>query len=281
MIKAILTALFIFLFIVPPCSNADNITIGGVLRILGGGSLVFPDGSVQYTATLQGPKGDKGDIGLTGPQGPPGTAGPSFSNLNYYALGDSITAGVGSTSGNYSYADILNAQLLFKSFTKLGVSGTTVMPYPGKPELVTQVDAIGNNADLITILIGVNDYIKCNQLGDIGYVLSKDYSTLDKSLSFSEAFRYCLETIKRSYEQARIYVILPLQTTHSLPPDDPLDQYRAAEIRIANYLSIPVIHADTESGLWIGGTLFPDGLHPNDIGQAMLANYLARKIPNL
>ncbi len=45
---------------------------GGGLTLRGDG-IGFPDGSVQSTATLLGPKGDKGD---PGPQGPPGSQGP-------------------------------------------------------------------------------------------------------------------------------------------------------------------------------------------------------------
>lgn len=270
----LLAVSFLLLLIVPFCANsADSVVIDGDLKISGTGSLVFPDGSMQYSATVQGPKGD------TGPQGPAGPAGPSYSMYNYYALGDSITHGSGSYSGNYSYVDALDALLMFNSVNKLGVNGATAKPTAGRGELADQVNAIGAYANIITVLIGVNDYILGNTLGDVDAVLAKPYASLDKSLSFAEAFRFCLETIKRNHEQARIYVILPLQTTWAGPV--PLDQFRTAEIKIANYLSVPVLHANTESGLWTGGTLIPDGLHPNDTGYNILAQYIARKINSL
>jgi len=253
--------------------------VDGDLRISGAGSLVFPDGSVQSSATVQGPKGDTGETGAMGPPGPPGSVESAYSSLNYYALGDSITYGYGSTSGSFSYADILHSKFTFNSFTKLAVNDATSMPTFGFSELATQVSAIGANADIITILIGTYDYQLYNPLGDADAVLQLQYASLDKSLSFAEGFRYCLETIKRNHEQAKIYVILPLQTTWE--GMDPLDQFRAAEIKIATYLSIPVIYANTESGLWPGGTLMPDGLHPNDTGQTILGNYIARKIIGL
>jgi len=37
------------------------------------GDLEFPDGTIQSTATVQGPQGEKGDTGPAGPQGAPGT----------------------------------------------------------------------------------------------------------------------------------------------------------------------------------------------------------------
>jgi lysophospholipase L1-like esterase len=283
----IILSFFIFFMtcIFSPPAHADKIIIDGDLKISSGGSLIFPDGSVQYQATVQGPKGDKGDTGAAGPQGqqgPPGTSAVTqFEQLNYYALGDSITRGSGSTSGTYSYADVLNSKLHFNSFTNLGIGGATVMPTQGHVgELSNEVNAIGAEAGIITILIGLNDYYAGNPLGDVNSVLSKPYAILNKYLSFSEAFRYCLETLKRNHEEARIYVILPLQTNLA-GSGEPLEQFRYAETKIANYLSIPVIYANLESGLWVGGTLLPDGIHPNDAGYMLLGNYLARKLSSL
>jgi len=268
----------LLLLIVPLCANsADSVIIDGNLRISGSGSLIFPDGSVQNSAVLTGAVGDPGPMG---PPGSPGPAGSIYSSLNYYALGDSITVGVGSTPGKFSYADFLHAKFNFNTITKLAVGGAATNPTPGQGGLATQVNAVGTDADIITIMIGVNDYQGGKALGDTGTVLQKPYASLDQTLSFAEAFRYCLETVKRNHEQARIYVILPIQTT--LPGLIPLEQFRAAEVKIANYLSIPVIFAHTESGLSPGGALFlEDGVHLNITGQTVLGNYIARKIIGL
>lgn len=273
----LLTISFFLVLIAPLCANsADSVVFDGEIRIFNLGSLVFPDSSMQNSATVQGPKGD---TGATGPQGPSGPTDPSYSSLNYYALGDSITYGAGSTSSSYSYADLLHAKFNFNSFTKLAINAATDMPTLGHSELATQVNAIGADADIITIMTGVPDYSVGNPLGDADAVLQKPYASLDRSLSFAEAFRYCLETIKRNHEQARIYVILPIQTTRSGPIF--LDQFRTVEIKVANYLSVPIIYANMESGLWVGGTFMPDGVHPNDNGYTVLGNYIAQKIIGL
>lgn len=273
-----LLALSLFLLLIAPlCANsADSVVFDGEIRIFNLGSLVFPDGSMQNSATVQGPKGA---TGATGPQGPSGPTDPSYSSLNYYALGDSITYGAGSTSGSYSYADLLHAKFNFNSFIKLAINAATAMPTLGHIELATQVNAIGADADIITIMTGIPDYTVGNPLGDADAVLQKPYASLNRSLSFLEAFRYCLETVKRNHERARIYVILPIQTTRTGLIS--LDQYRTAEVKIANYLSIPVIYTHTESGLWAGGTLMDDGVHPNDTGYNVLGNYIAWKIISL
>jgi len=265
----LLAVSFLLMLILPLGANsADSVVIDGDLRISGAGSLVFPDGSVQSSAPVQGPKGDTGPMG---PPGPPGSVESAYSTLNYYALGDAITYGSG-----FSYANVVNSKFNFNSFTNLAIDGTTAMPYTGQSELATQVSSIGANADIITVLIGFNDFYFENPVGDTNAVLQKPYAGLDKSLSFSEAFRFCLETIKRNHEQAKIFVILPLQTSASAQV--PLDMFRTAEINIANWLSIPVIFANTESGLWSGGTLMPNGVHPNDTGHTLLGNYIARRI---
>jgi hypothetical protein len=55
---------------------SEKLTVAGRVQSTNGG-FVFPDGSVQTTATLRGPQGFQGN---PGPQGPPGPAGPPGAN---------------------------------------------------------------------------------------------------------------------------------------------------------------------------------------------------------
>lgn len=74
------------ILLVASLSSAAGVKIGGDFVITSGGRLVFPDGSTQDTATmqgLQGPKGDAGAAGPVGPQGPQGPQGPSGSGLTW------------------------------------------------------------------------------------------------------------------------------------------------------------------------------------------------------
>lgn len=57
-------------------SAQSGIEIKGNLKIINGGSIVFPDGSVQATATLQGPQGVPGPQGIPGVEGQQGPTGP-------------------------------------------------------------------------------------------------------------------------------------------------------------------------------------------------------------
>lgn len=60
--------------LIPGVCTAD-IAVNGNF-IVGGGSLIFPDGSTQSTATVVGPQGPAGPLGPVGPAGPVGATGP-------------------------------------------------------------------------------------------------------------------------------------------------------------------------------------------------------------
>jgi len=194
-------------------------------------------------------------------------------NIDFTGLGDSISYGQGSTSGNTSYLDLLNSFLGFKSYTKLAVSSTSVMPKVGQPELYTQVVAIPAGTDLITVMIGVNDFFYGNALGDVQTVLNKTYASLDKSLSFTEAFRYNLETIRLNHPNAKVVFITPIRHVNSAPSAiAPLIDYINNSVAIANYLNIPVVNAYNNSGIFTGNatTLIPDTVHPSDAGYSLI-----------
>jgi len=201
-------------------------------------------------------------------------------NIDWQALGDSITYGEGSTTGTTSYANIIQTKANFKSLSKQAVSGITVKPTSGRGELYTQVSAVTVGTELITVMVGVNDAIVNNTLGDLPTVLGKIYASLDKTLSFTEAFRYNIEYLKVNFPNAKIIVISPLKTTSAWTTSANLQKYIDAEIAICNYLSVPFIDANNLSGIYPTGTFTPDGLHPNDAGYALLADCVLKGIIN-
>ena len=103
-------------------ANPDSVVIPGDLRITGADSgIVFPDGSIQTTATLQGPEGPAGP---QGPQGPPGVCS---------VVGDSIQVnntffGVGAT------ADLATLNLSLTGGKRLIVTATiSPLTWPPAP----------------------------------------------------------------------------------------------------------------------------------------------------
>jgi len=249
------------------CGSAGSSPSGSVTPPVNTGS--SSSGSVPTTANTG--NSASGSVPTMANTEPSAAVRPTeYNPLKYVALGDSITA------YDPSYADIVNAEKKFASFIKSGIGGCTVMPTAGHAEFYTQTAAIPADTDIITLLIGVNDHIFNNPVGDINAVLTKAWGTLDRTMSFAEAFRFNLETIKRAHGNARIYVILPLQSEYG--GMSPLQQYQDAEIAIADALSIPYFSAHKESGLWPGEALYSDLLHPNSAGHVLLGQYVSTKI---
>jgi lysophospholipase L1-like esterase len=199
----------------------------------------------------------------------------SPSTTDYVGFGDSITYGVGSTTGTTSYTDILNTRFGFRTYTKLGVSAATVKPTVSRTPLSTIIASSPATATLVTLMIGVNDWDVDNTIGDVTSVLKKSFASLDETQSFAEAFRFNLETIKNKYPTAKIIVLTPLKTSSAWTGALDLRHYVDVEIAIANFLSIPVIDLNTNSGIYGSSSYLTDGLHPNDSGYQLVANAVA------
>jgi lysophospholipase L1-like esterase len=191
-------------------------------------------------------------------------------------IGDSITHGVGSTSGDTSYADILNNIFNFNSYYKLGFSSMTVKPTLPRPHLSQKISDIPLDTNFITLMIGINDWAENNVIGDINTVINKTYESLDETLSFCEAFRYNLETIKIQFPDADIRVITPIKHGQDWVRDLDFKFYVEAQIQIANFLSIPVINVFDGCKIYIGSNILyrPDGIHPNDNGYNLIADFV-------
>jgi len=121
-------------FLSPVFANPDGtIFRSGDLRISEPGSgLVFPDGSVQNTATVKGPTGPQGPTGAQGPtgdQGPIGPQGPA-NNLSIGTVSTGAQAGA-SISGaapnqilNLTIPNAVGAVSSQITFAEISVDGT-------------------------------------------------------------------------------------------------------------------------------------------------------------
>lgn len=206
----------------------------------------------------------------------------SLSVEKYSALGDSITQGVGSFDENTSWSDLLNNEVLFDSYENLAVSGATTMfvANPLRVRLLDEVNSISPSATLITVLIGVNDMIQNNPIGDPVATLSETFASLTDTVDFSRSFRLSMETIKRNHPNARVFAITPLQTKYS-GYTHTLQEYRDAIEIICNWLCIPVIYGEKDLGIWgsdPSNTLLPDTLHPNDAGYDLIKRSIKIKL---
>jgi len=125
-------------------------------------------------------------------------------------------------------------------------------------------------------LSGINDITENNIIGDINTILAKDYTALDTLASFTEAYRFNMQYLKDSFPNALIYAIQILPSGRG--SQSQIDEYRYAINRVCENLSIPVIQADRESGLNYTLTYMTDSTHLNSFGNAVLADYVIKKI---
>lgn len=190
-------------------------------------------------------------------------AAPLRAQVKIFADGDSITYGAGSSDGmTKSYAPVL-AGLLGGGYTvqRDGVSGATLLKKGTPSYFNTQgvVNTMQANPDIITILLGTNDSKPGNWIYRDEFVA--DYLSL-------------IDTYRGLPSRPDVYPCLP-------PPAQEL----SGDIRgsvIANEVIPRILEAARQRGLAVidlhtpfldtVGSLFPDGIHPNDEGHRIIAN---------
>lgn len=198
-------------------------------------------------------------------------------------LGDSITEGCGTSKIENCYWMKLG-ELSGANVLGFGVGGTRIAPkkvhtcdYDDKDFQLRSKD-ISNDADIIVIFGGTNDFGH----GDAPFGRVGDKSTD----TFCGSFYVLLNNLIEAHPQARIVVMTSL---HRLSedvvvneiglPTPPLKEYVKAEKEIASCFSVPVLDLWSMSGMQpkipiIKETYMPDGLHPNDLGHARIAELL-------
>lgn len=194
-------------------------------------------------------------------------------------LGDSITEGHG-TSGE----DKRFSALLWKS-ADLGVAlnygiGATRFSRQVAPEadvaerlpFVDRVETMDNEADLIFVFGGVNDYLHGN--APLGVFTDATPYT------FYGACHTLMRSLIEKYPDKPIVFATPLHCIQEYEPRPadkaPLSAYVAAIKETAAYYALPVLDLNAMSGLQpalpvMREMYVPDGLHPNDAGHERLA----------
>lgn len=199
----------------------------------------------------------------------------------YTCLGDSISYGAGSTAGNVSWCDYL-AEQLGATLTKYAVSGQKIWE-----NLRGQVEKVGADAELITLMMGVNDCSEISSgtktLGEVDDVIMMENDNPENyegSTLYNDSvlgrFRWCLERLKVKAPNARIVVITPLPYNDNAT----LKQLVQAQASICNAIGIEVL-VPTDSVAFSTEyfqTLQSDTLHPNDAGYKVVAGYVYQNL---
>ena len=113
-----------------------------------------------------------GDSDFEPDDGQPEESGIDFCELTYVAFGDSITYGADYTR-NYAqmddpYPELVARELNLSSFENFGVSGATFVANSlGRVCMTERILSFDGNADIISVMLGVNDYACSLPLGQI------------------------------------------------------------------------------------------------------------------
>lgn len=201
-------------------------------------------------------------------------------------LGDSITEGAGTSSHDKMFTMLIEREYgaICQNY---GIGGTRIARQKTPTEekwdrdFISRVPEMDNDADIVVVFGGTNDFGH----GDapLGTMSDRTPYTFYGAL-------HCLYTaLTEKYPDVPVVILTPL---HRLNEDSPkgdnkpepvgtLKEYVNIIREVAEYYSLPVLDLFKESGLQpkipvIQQKYVPDGLHPNDDGNAILAHKIAR-----
>lgn len=194
-------------------------------------------------------------------------------------LGDSITAGYGTTK---IYHDYLKEFLGLTTVNNYGINGTKIASIDGVDTSAMSVryTNMDNNSDIILVFGGTNDYGNAIPLGTY---------TDNVNTTFFGALNVLIKGLLNKYPSKTILFATPLQRNYTLggvggiagvganSAGFTLLQYVDAIIEVCGYYSIPVIDLYRNAGIsTLNITNFStDGLHPVAVGHERIAYKMA------
>jgi len=222
---------------------------------------------------------------------------PSNSGATWYAIGDSITYGLYSTSAT-QYSQPVAGQRWVDyvakhngyTLTNLGVSGSGFVTGTTFRTVVDRNDF--SEADLVTIMLGINDWKNEAAVNRVG-TMDDDISTGGTIVS---ELRYGLEKIIADNPYCKIILITPINAkigsrgteatnwaygfTGSITPCGSLKNFGDKLKEVCEYYGIQVVDMTNSSIVNRKSitTVLPDGIHPNLECYKALGLELARRI---
>ena len=201
-------------------------------------------------------------------------------------LGDSITEGAGTSSPDRMFTMLIEREYgaICQNY---GIGGTriarqkTATVEKWDRDFISRVPEMDADADIVVVFGGTNDFGH----GDapLGTMSDRTPYTFYGAL-------HCLYTaLTEKYPDVPVVILTPL---HRWNEDSPKGDNKPAPVgtlkeyvniirEVAEYYSLPVLDLFKESGLQpkipvIQQKYVPDGLHPNDAGNEILAHKIAR-----
>lgn len=226
-----------------------------------------------------------------------GSSAPVSSGAKWYALGDSITYGLYSTSASDYHQPVIGKRWVdyvatYNGYelTNLGVSGSGFVTGTTFRTIVDRNNFSGVN--LVTIMLGINDWKNEAAVNKVG-TMDDDISTGGTIVS---ELRYGLEKIIADNPYCKIILITPINAkigsrgteatnwaygyTGNITPCGSLKNFNDKLKEVCEYYGIQVIDMTNSSVVNRKSiiTVLPDGIHPNLDCYKALGLELARRI---
>lgn len=206
--------------------------------------------------------------------------------LKIIFLGDSITEGHGTTTADNAFHQVISREYGLSAAYNCGIGGTRIAKqndfffhasHKQDMYFALRVDALPEEADAIVVFGGTNDFGH----GDskIGDTDSTDVKT------FCGAVNTLIDNLKAKYPIAKIIFMTPMRRqTEAIPNVNGyvLKDYVDKLIEITNKHNLPVIDLFRSDIIDPDDIeVIPDGLHPNDKGHKIMADYIGKQLLNI
>ena len=187
----------------------------------------------------------------------------NFKQYTYVAFGDSITYGI---DGHYRVGDpayrmpkpyptLVEEILGLRSVRNLAVSGASFCPCDGRTNMTSNILGFGGEADIISLMLGVNDFSSALPLGE---PTDRDNTTVYGCLYLIS------EHFTTLYPDAFIFYMTPFQYVRTHNGVYSLEDVATAIKTVAAAYDIPVLDMYTCGGFEKEMYVSPsDGLHPS------------------
>ncbi|MBQ8236109.1 MAG: SGNH/GDSL hydrolase family protein [Clostridia bacterium] len=203
-------------------------------------------------------------------------------------LGDSITFGIGASAPEHRYSTV-TARALGAVEHNMGISGTVMCSGGHRLCRLPDIDQIPQDADLVFILLGINDFDQCVVSEEATYYALGTPDNSDTSTIYGAANAFCQKlSLRFGKTTTKVVFGTPIESgwNSSVAPgvSDNFDPNKRCacghtlrelcEAIASTAASYGFAVCDLNREVHVTAEDFIDGLHPNDGGMQKIADVL-------
>ncbi|WP_353158469.1 SGNH/GDSL hydrolase family protein [Myroides odoratus] len=197
--------------------------------------------------------------------------------------------GTWNNNNNTAFNQLLR---LAQAITPIGEQIVLNNPFRNELYAVPISDGVGTGAfsqpDIIIVAMATNDSALEVPNAIINYI-NTPLDQLNRAENMVTGMRWFIEYLIALCPKAQIIYSTPIQANPTSSRKYSITKVkRDRALEVCNYYGIPVIDSFNESGISekfeiasSPGKYLSDGLHPNDMGKQLMANFLGNRIKNL